>query len=154
MSRKGHISGYKIKGTHTTVLEGVEDVVAKLIHEPLLLSVRAGAIDQAGGTPSLTIKRHNDAHYANTLTLIFHRTGAAQKIYFEVDNLDANLPYIVGKIKAAAQKEFPGMPIRDVTAQPYTKITDASATALPDRGLAGLMQLRKWEKSQSASRRK
>jgi hypothetical protein len=99
---KNHLSGKILSGSHTTVIDGVSKVIEKFSKEDWFVSVRAGEIITGkkigGGNHFVSIKKHKNELYKNTLELIFKRSGVIQKIYVQVENLDTNYNNIFDKM--------------------------------------------------------
>ncbi len=115
-NKKGHISGRKVAGTHTSVIDGADRLLKKISTKEWFISARPREIIiDRGGTPSITIKRHSNTAYQNTLTLTFRKTGSVQKVDIVVANLTENIAGITEDIKTIAAKNMRGAEIYDRT---------------------------------------
>lgn len=116
-NKKGHISGKRVSGTHTSVIDGADDVLKKMAMKPWFVSARPREIIvDRGGAPSITIKRHVNEVYRNTLTLTFRKSGTVQKVDVVVENLEENSAAIVKDIHTIAARIMRGAEIYDRTA--------------------------------------
>lgn len=96
---KSHISGKLVSGGHTSVIDGVSKILNRFSTKDWFISVRPGEITTGkkvgGGSPFVSVKRHQNSVQKNTLTLTFKRSGVIQKIYIQTDDLDKNLRIIL-----------------------------------------------------------
>jgi hypothetical protein len=108
-NKKGHVQGSQVSGTHTTLIDGADDVIKKLGVLSWFESVRPGIISVAkGGKLSVTIRRPADAKHVNTLKLSFRTKGSVQDVYLHVKERDENLADIVSDISRVVGKEWRG----------------------------------------------
>ncbi len=101
-----------IRGTHTSVIEGVPSILNKFVGYGWFVSARPGEITTGkkvgGGAPFVSVKRHSNTAQKNTLTLTFKRSGVIQKIYIEVNELEKNLSVIMADMKEIVAKVWKG----------------------------------------------
>jgi hypothetical protein len=115
-NKKGHVQGSQVSGSHTTLIDGADNVVKKLGVLSWFESVRPGMISVArGGKLSVTIRRPADTTHANTLKLIFRTKGSVQDVFLHVRDLEANLAEIVKDISRVVGKELRGAVVYDRT---------------------------------------
>jgi|SRR6185369_8366076 len=108
-NKKGHISGKKVSGTHTSVIDGADAVIKKMGSKSWFVSARAREIVvDRGGKASVTVKRHINVVYRNTLTITFRKSGTVQKIDVVVQDLDENLTEITEDIRNIAARQMCG----------------------------------------------
>jgi hypothetical protein len=108
-NKKGHVQGSQVSGTHTTLIDGADDVIKKLGVLSWFESVRPGIISVAkGGKLSVTIRRPADTTHANTVRLTFRTKGSVQDVYLHVREMDENLTDIVSDISRVVGKEWRG----------------------------------------------
>ena len=113
MSSKNHISGKKIQGSHTTIIDKGAGFLRSLENEPWLSSIRAGIISNArrAAQKSLSIKTpHNGALHKNTLKLVLRTSSKAQEIFVEVKRGN-QWTAIIDAIKEKARKKLKGFDI-------------------------------------------
>jgi hypothetical protein len=116
--KKGHVHGSSVKGGHSTLIDGADDVVKKLGALSWFESVRPGEISGAkGGKFSVTIRRYADATHQNTLKLIFRRPRSVQDVFVQVHDLETNLPAIVIDISHVVSKQLRGAEVYDRTGE-------------------------------------
>lgn len=115
-NKKGHISGKHVAGTHTSVIDGADTMLKKMAAKHWFVSARPREIVvDRGGSGSITIKRHINETYRNTLTLTFRKSGSVQKVDVVVMELDQNIAAIVKDIRTIAAKIMRGAEIYDRT---------------------------------------
>ena len=115
-NKKGHVQGSQVSGTHTTLIDGADDVIKKLGVLSWFESVRPGIISVAkGGKLSVTIRRPADATHVNTLKLSFRTKGSVQDVYLHVRDMKANLADIVSDISRVVGKVMRGAVVYDRT---------------------------------------
>jgi hypothetical protein len=108
-NKKGHVQGSQVSGTHTTLIDGADDVIKKLGVLSWFEAVRPGIISVAkGGKLSVTIRRPADATHVNTVKLTFRTKGSVQDVYLHVKEMDENLANIVSDISRVVRKELRG----------------------------------------------
>jgi hypothetical protein len=99
---KNHIAGKAVSGGHTSVIDGVSKILNKFSTRSWFVSVRPGEITTGkkvgGGSPFVSLKRHQNELQKNTLTLTFKRSGVIQKIYIETRSLDVNIENIISEM--------------------------------------------------------
>ena len=117
-NKKGHVHGSQVSGGHTTLIDGWDAVIKKLGGMAWFESVRPGIISVArGGKPSVTVRRHADATYVNTLKMVVRTKGSVQDVFVHVRDLETNLAGIVSDIVRVVGKEFRGAAVYDRTAE-------------------------------------
>ncbi len=143
--KKGHVHGKNVSGGHSTLIDAADDVIKKIDKMWWFQEVRPGEISFArGGKPSVTVRRHPDPTYKDTLKLIFRQSVAAQDVYIHVDGLGANLTTIVGDIRRIVEKALRGAEFYDRTiGEMRGEVEEEVRAAVSPHG-ADL--LAKWEK--------
>jgi hypothetical protein len=115
-NKKGHITGKSVSGGHTTVIDGADTVLKKMATRDWFISARPKeVIVDRGGKTSITIKRHVNTTYCNTLTLTFRKSATVQKIDVVTHGLDENCAGIVEDIRKITAKAMKGAEIYDRT---------------------------------------
>lgn len=115
-NKKGHVQGSQVSGTHTTLIDGADDVIKKLGVLSWFESVRPGIISVAkGGKLSVTIRRPADATHVNTLKLSFRTKGSVQDVSLHVRDMKTNLADIVSDISRVVAKVMRGAVVYDRT---------------------------------------
>jgi hypothetical protein len=115
-NKKGHVQGSQVSGSHTTLIDGADNVIKKLGVLSWLESVRPGIISVAkGGKLSVTIRRPADTTHVNTLKLIFRTKGSVQDVFLQVRDLETKLENIVRDISKVVGKELRGAVVYDRT---------------------------------------
>ena len=90
------MQGSQVSGSHSTLIDGADNVIKKLGVLSWFESVRLGVISVArGGKLSVTIRRPADTTHVNTLKLIFRTKGSVQDVFLQVQDLETNLANIV-----------------------------------------------------------
>jgi Predicted metal-binding protein (DUF2103) len=103
-NKKGHVHGSQVSGSHTTLIDGADNVIKKLGVLSWFESVRPGIISVAkGGKLSVTIRRPADSTHVNTLKLIFRTKGSVQDVFLQVRDLETNLANILKDIWPVAK---------------------------------------------------
>lgn len=115
-NKKGHVHGSQVSGTHTTLVDGADNVIKKLGVLSWFESVRPGVISVAkGGKLSVTIRRPADSTHVNTVKLIFRTKGSVQDVYLNVRDLETDLAEIVSDISRVVGRELRGAVVYDRT---------------------------------------
>ncbi len=115
-NKKGHVQGSQVSGSHTTLIDGADNVVKKLGVLSWFESVRPGVISVAKrGKLSVTIRRPADTTHVNTVKLIFRTKGSVQDVFLQVRDLDTTLAEIVADISRVVGKELRGAVVYDRT---------------------------------------
>ena len=97
-NKKGHVQGSQVSGSHTTLIDGADNVIKKLGVLSWFESVRPGVISVAKrGKLSVTIRRPADTTHVNTVKLIFRTKGSVQDVFLQVRDLETNLAEIVSR---------------------------------------------------------
>jgi hypothetical protein len=113
-NKKGHITGRRVSGGHTTVIDGADAVLKKMAGKDWFVSARPReVVVDRGGKASITIKRHVNGTYRNTLTITFRKSASVQKVDVVAINLEENIAGIVEDIKTIAAKAMHGAEIYD-----------------------------------------
>ena len=114
---KKHIAGKLVSGTHTSVIEGAPKILNRAAGKSWFVSVRPGEITAGkkvgGGTPFVSVKRHQNEVQKNTLTLTFKRAGVIQKIYVQVNDLEKNMAVILADLREIVEREWKGAELVD-----------------------------------------
>lgn len=104
---EGHIQGKGKSGKHTTVIGHADKVLKELADHEWFDTARTGEIRPgSGGQSSITVKRHPEERFQDTLDVAFKQGGTVQHIYLHVANLEARLSEVVGDITDAARKKL------------------------------------------------
>ena len=115
-NKKGHVQGSQVSGSHSTLIDGADNVIKKLGVLSWFESVRLGVISVArGGKLSVTIRRPADTTHVNTLKLIFRTKGSVQDVFLQVRDLETNLANIVRDVSRVVGKELRGAVVYDRT---------------------------------------
>src|ERR1700722_12333125 len=124
-SKKGHVSGSQVSGSHTTLIDGADNVIKKRGVLSWFESVRPGIISIAkGGKLSVTIRRPADTTHENTVKLIFRTKGSVQDVFLQVRDLETNRENIVTDISRVVGKELRGAVVYDRTVGKMQRIED------------------------------
>ncbi len=116
--QKGHVHGDRVSGGHTTLIDGADDVVRGLGRLSWFDTVRPSVIKHArGGSPSVTIRLHNDPNHRDALKLIFRKSGSAQDVYLHVPDLNGNLRNVIADITRVVGERLHGIDVHDRTAE-------------------------------------
>ena len=119
---KNHVSGDRVSGGHTTLIDGADRVVKKLGNTSWFHLVQPGVIRNARrGKASVTIRFHIDEAHKETLKLIFRRPGSAQNVYLHVPGLHEKLGEVVADITRVVGEKLRGIAIYDRTAERITE---------------------------------
>jgi hypothetical protein len=115
-NKKGHISGKHVSGTHTSVIDGADAILKKMHGKFWFVSARPREIVvDRGGRASITVKRHINTMYANTLTVTFRKSGTVQKVDVVVLNLEKNMVVVIHDMQKIAEKIMRGAEFYDRT---------------------------------------
>ena len=115
-NKKGHVQGSQVSGSHSTLIDGADNVIKKLGVLSWFESVRLGVISVArGGKLSVTIRRPADTTHVNTLKLLFRTKGSVQDVFLQVRDLETILGNIVRDISRVVGKELRGAVVYDRT---------------------------------------
>ena len=117
-NKKGHITGKRVSGTHTSVIDGADEVLKKMHSKDWFVSARPREIIvDRGGNTSITLKRHVNTTYKNTLTITFRKSGTVQKVDVVIAELETNLATAIADIRKIAAKIMRGAKVYDRTTQ-------------------------------------